>query len=105
MDFPDKHDPIRKAYYCKLMATAQKSQPIEASNRQCGNEYDSEKELLQSFSELRVSIHCDKRLAERDNFLKRASNRMGQCKSAFQEKWTEIRGSMFKSGKKSITFL
>lgn len=65
--------------------------------------YDSQKELLQSLSQLRDSIHCDKQLAERDSFLKKASHQVSQCKNLLREKWTVFLGStMLQSVKKSM---
>lgn len=58
--------------------------------------YGSQKELLKSLSELRSRIHCDRQLAERDNFLKRASQQVNQCKSILQEKWSDSMKSMKK---------
>ena len=63
--------------------------------------YDSKKELLQNLSQLRDSIHCDRQLAERDNFLKKASHQMSHCKSVLREKWTGLGSRLTHSFKKS----
>ncbi len=53
--------------------------------------YRDKREFLFSLSELRESIHCDRKLAERGSFLKRAGDQVSQCKSILQEKWIELR--------------